>query len=634
MKLNSKFALIVSLNVVLVLTLTAFSLHSSKKIQDFKDYQYMQAKTYSDLSNIVLYLDEMDNWGFKTTTAFREWNILVEKVQEDFDFLFEARSIKYFDDDFKSALNETKTLWEMLLVRFDPINDGFEEMESIKLPISIYTYTEGNGIEYAYEKLPDDPKVIRLKEIMDGSHETIKGIRRSYQTLSLINRKCSIMMEDLLDKEHKTFTISILVAALFTCLVLSLLVILATTNITKRIIKIRDITSILAGKDFTVSIEPAGSTEMQSLMTNINNMINQLKAFFDVVKQSAAKAIDSGYLINDSADDTAAATAEINENINMITEKFSLIESAVNNAVSAIELMNRQVDTLVQNNSQQTIAIADSNEAVNEAVKTLAYINQMAGERAKSAEEMHQFVADGDGKISQTSDLLAQITDDLDEVNEVVDIINNVAEQTNLLSMNAAIESAHAGEAGKGFSVVAEEIRSLAESTSENATKIASVIKSIVDAVHKANTSSTEASSAFAKVSSHADSVVLSLRDISKGIDKIDAQMQQIKYKSEETAVTADKINTYCGELAEKQNSVTSEVKVVEDQLNQTMEAIHMIKAGTEDIVTRMQNVSDASKENYKNMAELDEMLSEFKTTVVEEEEGLEEEIEQEIENS
>jgi len=625
MKLNQKFALIVTLTITLVFALTAFSLHSSKKLQDLKNYQYMQAKTQSDLSRITVFLDEMDNWGFHTTTAHRDWVGYVEAVEADFDFLFNSPLVNTFDEDFQKSLKETKTIWDMLLVRFEPMEKNLQQMEDIKLPVSIYTYTEKYGVRYAYEKLPDDKRIIQLKEIVDKSHESIKGIRQSYLTLSQINKKCSILMEDLLEKQHSLFTYSILGAMIITSFILSILIALVATKIAKRIIMVRDMTSTLAKKNFSEKMVPEGSAEIRSLMVNLNEMIDQVRNFFEIVKVSAAKAIDSGYLITDSADDTAVATAEINENINKITERFELIEDSVNKVVSAIDDMNNRVSTLVENNSQQTNAIADSNDAVNQVVQTLAQMNQMASERAKNAEEMHTLVADGDGKISTTGDLLRQITEDLDEVNEVVDIINNVAEQTNLLSMNAAIESAHAGEAGKGFSVVAEEIRSLAESTSENATKIANVINSIVQSVHEANDSSTEASAAFAKVSSHADSVVYSLRDISTGIEKIDSQMQQIRVKSEETAVAADKINTYCGELAEKQNSVTTEVKNVDEQLNQTMEAIRMIKSGTEDIVSRMQNVSDASKENYKNMTELDKMLTEFKTEKIEEKDGPEE---------
>ena len=377
---------------------------------------------------------------------------------------------------------------------------------------------------------------------------------------------------------------------------------------------LQDVTEDLANKDFTVGLEPAGSVEINNLMTNLNQMIDQLNDFFVIVKTTTSKAISSGYSINDSANSTAAATAEIDSNIEKINQQFDTITQIVKDTVAVITEMNIHVDTLVQNNNDQTVAIEDSNNAVNEVVNTLEFINEMANSRSKGAEEMYDLVADGDEKISSTTGILAQITSQLEEIKEVVTIINSVAEQTNLLSMNAAIESAHAGEAGKGFAVVAEEIRTLAEETADNAKRIAKAIGAIVSSVNEANITSSEASVAFSKVSAHSKVVIQSFKDITNGIGKIDSQMHQIKQKSGVTASAADKINSYCSDLANRQKDISDQVDSMNDQFVQAMLAIRQIKQGTENIVERMKVVSSSSKESYKNMTELENVLEGFKT--------------------
>lgn len=377
---------------------------------------------------------------------------------------------------------------------------------------------------------------------------------------------------------------------------------------------LQDVTEDLANKDFTVGLEPAGSVEINNLMTNLNQMIDQLNDFFVIVKTTTSKAISSGYSINDSANSTAAATAEIDSNIEKINQQFDTITQIVKSTVAVITEMNIHVDTLVQNNNDQTVAIEDSNNAVNEVVNTLEFINEMANSRSKGAEEMYDLVADGDEKISSTTGILAQITSQLEEIKEVVTIINSVAEQTNLLSMNAAIESAHAGEAGKGFAVVAEEIRTLAEETADNAKRIAKAIGAIVSSVNEANITSSEASVAFSKVSAHSKVVIQSFKDITNGIGKIDSQMHQIKQKSGVTASAADKINSYCSDLANRQKDISDQVDSMNDQFVQAMLAIRQIKQGTENIVERMKVVSSSSKESYKNMTELENVLEGFKT--------------------
>ncbi|MBE6352019.1 MAG: HAMP domain-containing protein [Treponema bryantii] len=377
---------------------------------------------------------------------------------------------------------------------------------------------------------------------------------------------------------------------------------------------LQDVTEDLANKDFTVDLEPARSVEINNLMTNLNQMIDQLNDFFVIVKTTTSKAISSGYSINDSANSTAAATAEIDSHIEKINQQFDTITQIVKDTVAVITEMNIHVDTLVQNNNDQTVAIEDSNNAVNEVVNTLEFINEMANSRSKGAEEMYDLVADGDEKISSTTGILAQITSQLEEIKEVVTIINSVAEQTNLLSMNAAIESAHAGEAGKGFAVVAEEIRTLAEETADNAKRIAKAIGAIVSSVNEANITSSEASVAFSKVSAHSKVVIQSFKDITNGIGKIDSQMHQIKQKSGVTASAADKINSYCSDLANRQKDISDQVDSMNDQFVQAMLAIRQIKQGTENIVERMKVVSSSSKESYKNMTELENVLEGFKT--------------------
>ena len=412
-------------------------------------------------------------------------------------------------------------------------------------------------------------------------------------------------------QEHSLFLVLILLAV---CLLSSVFIMIFVYRISKRISKIHNVSEDLAKKNFTVELEPEGSIEIRNLMTNLNQMIEQINNFFVVVKTTTSKAISSGYSINDSANSTAAATAEIDSNIKKINQQFDIITEIVKKTVAVITEMNIHVDILVQNNNDQTVAIEDSNNAVNEVVHTLEFINEMANSRSKSAEEMYDLVADGDDKISSTTEILAQITNQLEEIKEVVTIINSVAEQTNLLSMNAAIESAHAGEAGKGFAVVAEEIRNLAEETADNATRIAKAIGTVVSSVTEANISSSEASDAFSKVSAHSKVVIQSFKEITNGIGKIDSQMHQIKQKSGVTANAADKINSYCSDLANRQKDISNQVDSMNDQFVQAMLAIRQIKQGTENIVERMKVVSSSSKESYKNMTELENVLEGFKT--------------------
>jgi len=556
MKLKTKFRGVIFLSVIQLVILSAYLFNGALQLQRFKDYQILENQTHLYISQFFLYSDAGD---------LNNKDKLKASVSSNLKELSSSKCVKIFSKEINAHIKELDSSWKKVL----------EADKSSLTTSEMLTY---------YKSL-------------------------SSQTALISNELAAFVL-----KKNHLFKIETLIFVILVSIIISILIGFITRTVTKRIIKIKNVTEILADKNYSAEFVPEGSKEMNAVMTNINKMVDSINYFFEVVKTTTSKAISSGYAINDSANSTAAATAEIDANINKINEQFMNIKDSVNIVVQAISEMNLHVDTLVENNSNQTEAIADSNTSVKEVVQTLNHINGMAEERAKSVEEMHSFVSDGDLKLSSTSKMLEDIAGQLDEITEVVTIINSVAEQTNLLSMNAAIESAHAGEAGKGFAVVAEEIRNLAEETTENSEKIGKVISKIVSSVKDANALSTETAKSFSKIATHADSVISAFKEISGEIKKIDEEMQQIKYKSDETASAASKINSYCGELADKQKQVSTEVTSVSEQFKIAMSSIEQIKNGTEDILLRMRQVTSSSKESYKNMTILENVLEEFKT--------------------
>lgn len=614
MKLSHKFSIIVLLTILEIFILTFMSLNGSKKMQEMKNLQYVQASTETQLSELINYLNKLDFWAFTAQNAYRDWEEKASELNDNFEALGNSKVLKEFSPEFRENIDALMNLWYLFKARFTEIEGFLKEIESFKFPMGYTTSFDTDGIRATAEKYPEEEDLQAILSDVEFIHEQMPAILKAENTLKKLNNTCGYDIVAQIEVEEGKFQLTLIITAVLSSLILALTIAFVTGNISKRIVKVRDMTKTLADKDFTVSIKPNGSSEMTSLMENINNMVEEINNFFIIVKTTASKAISSGYSITDSANSTAAATNGIDTSIENITQEFEKISSAVSKAIMTISEMNNHIDTLVTHNSSQVVAIEDSNKSFDEAANTLQYINSMATERCRSAEEMHDFVADGDEKITSTANMLGLITQQLGEIHDVVTIINNVANQTNLLSMNAAIESAHAGEAGRGFSVVAEEIRKLAEETAKNAKKIKTVVNNIVSSVSEANKASADASNAFAKVSLHADQVINSLKEITERINNIGSQMDNIRTKNDETAVAAEKISAFCGELAEKQQSVSADVDYMNNLFLETRKDINQIKKDTGDIVTRIRVVSDTSKESYKNMTDLENILEQFKT--------------------
>ncbi len=621
MKLNRKFSFIILFTVVQSCVLTVFSIINLRSIQNIKDYQNMETKTEAQLSSIIDYLEKMDYWDFDIEKAYTAFETQKKEIAESFAYLTDAPVVNIFPEDFMANLKQVKLTWQLVEDGLKPIDDILKTMERTKLDANMLKNITSYGIRETAKLYGENTTAQTLLKDTEEAHQQLRKIRLLYVQLMNLNKKSSVMINAVMQNVESRFILITIIFAVITTIVLSVLILIVTTKVSKRIIRVRNLTTTLAEKDFTVSVNPEGNDEIQLLMANINNMVNQVNDFFCLVKKTAKKALNAESSINESAGSTANATALIDSNIDDINKKFSDAVAVINSTIGVIAEMNLHVETLVQNNSAQTEAISNSSSAVNEVVNTLEYISKMAEDRVRNASEMHTYVADGDEKISSTNEILSQVAQQLDEVYEVVTIINNVAEQTNLLSMNAAIESAHAGEAGKGFGVVAEEIRSLAEETSENADKISKVVNTIVDAVEKANKSSQSAFEAFEQVSSHADQIIGSLKEITGGIGKIDNQMQQIKQRSEETSNAAEKMSRSCLDLANKQKQVSFKVDNMNDVFFTAISSLHKIKDETADIVHKMKKVSSSSDQSFKNLTELEVVLEEFKTSGLDEEE-------------
>ena len=182
------------------------------------------------------------------------------------------------------------------------------------------------------------------------------------------------------------------------------------------------------------------------------------------------------------------------------------------------------------------------------------------------AEEMRALVADGDSKVSATNEILEDVMSQLDEIGEIVTIINAVTEQTNLLSMNAAIESAHAGEAGKGFAVVAGEIGSLANESANAVNTTRNLIKVSTDEVERGNAIVNDVVEALKQATDRVEIVnemiqnsartaeiqLQSMNQIRVGVEEISQSIQDNSAVAEETSATSEELATQAVVLNEQ----------------------------------------------------------------------------------
>ncbi len=192
----------------------------------------------------------------------------------------------------------------------------------------------------------------------------------------------------------------------------------------------------------------------------------------------------------------------------------SAAEAARKDLSAALEALKRAPAESAESAEPGRAGIETAVRELTAAVRSARTISGNIAERTRDADALKESFAEGGERVLSTNDSIRAIAYEIKGIAEVIDLFDQISEQTNILSMNAAIESAHAGAAGKGFAVVAEEIRKLAESTQDNAQRIGSALQSINEKAGLALASGESAARSFETINDNFLSFVQALERI------------------------------------------------------------------------------------------------------------------------
>jgi methyl-accepting chemotaxis protein len=236
-------------------------------------------------------------------------------------------------------------------------------------------------------------------------------------------------------------------------------------------------------------------------------------------------------------------------------------------------------------------------------------VARIAQDKRSVTDDLSDLTQDGGEKILSTNSIIQNISTHVDSMMEIINVINSITSQTELLSMNTAIEAAHAGDYGKGFSVVADEIRKLAENTSDNAKMITVSLNQVLQQIKNALESSNLSAEVFEKISNHINLFIDAFEEITNSTAEVSAGSGEILEAVKSLSFASQSIKTGTEEIKAGTSEINDSLGIIKKNSSDNIEAVRYVDMLTDNIQNVLSENLIISKWNNENADNLNKLI-------------------------
>jgi methyl-accepting chemotaxis protein len=368
----------------------------------------------------------------------------------------------------------------------------------------------------------------------------------------------------------------------------------------------------LAEKDFSSLLLLSGSkanSETPENYRSIEESLASLGRLFEAIKSGAARNAVMREALQAGGGEQEAVLVHLEEVIDTIVKQFFEIESSARQAFETLENMEGFMNTLSGNAGTQTASIAGAGSRLSASAELSAKAAEKIEESAVRAETLRHDINTGEEQTREVREIVKTIAKEVEGIAEMTDIINQISEQTNILSMNAAIESAHAGQAGAGFAVVAGEIKKLAESTKKNAGLIYDELKVIVQKTGEAMKASETSFETFNGASGEMNRLASDLKEISQNAGEAGEINSGLGSFIKESVVFNQRLKDGGADMMAYHQSFKASLEMIHRLSDKTRAEIKEIHSGTQEILENIRRSQDKFYKNLEQTGELKALL-------------------------
>ncbi|MDR2543422.1 MAG: methyl-accepting chemotaxis protein [Treponema sp.] len=365
--------------------------------------------------------------------------------------------------------------------------------------------------------------------------------------------------------------------------------------------------------DLTRQLIVSSKDEISDMAYYFNQTISKIKNLVTNIKKEAVGLSQIGNDLSNDMTETAAAMNEITANIESIKVRMINQSASVTETNATMEQITVNINKLNDHVEKQTTSVAQSSSSIEE---MLANINSVTQTLIKNTENVDELTAASDvgrSGLQEVASDIQEIARESEGLLEINSVMENIASQTNLLSMNAAIEAAHAGDAGKGFAVVADEIRKLAESSSEQSKIISTVLKKIKYSIDKITASTDNVLNKFEAIDTGIKVVAEQEGNIRNAMEEQGLGSKQILEAISTVNETTQLVKSVSEEMLEGAKEVIREADNLEKATQEITGGINEMASGAVEVNTAINNINNLSTQNRESTNHLSREVSRFK---------------------